>query len=321
MSLGPWEPELWRLDGEDGPAERRTAFELERMVQLTLDAAPPLSRRRRSTWGWAAVAAVVLLGGPTAYGAWQIWEGSKSSAQSPSRVGAPVSAPSQPLPRDDGTSEDAPGQERAAQPAEEPEVEPKREVARPLAPSDAVRRSSPPPRVVTSAPRARRSASAEAEPTAPAERAPALRGWATTSEREPAPRAHESEAAPRRARDLLAEANRLRAGKQWRLAAETYARARKTAEGAEGRHVAAVSEAELRLGFLSDPGGALEAFEAALKAWPRGPLAPEARYGQGAALEALGRAEEAKRVWSSLARDLPRSTPGRKAATSLERLR
>jgi tetratricopeptide (TPR) repeat protein len=111
------------------------------------------------------------------------------------------------------------------------------------------------------------------------------------------PRASETRtkpiAAPRPAveaspRDMLQQANDLRAQRQWLAATQIYEKTLRTFPGRAEAYSATVAAGVLRLDQLGDPKGALALFSSAVRARPRGPLAEEARWGAIQSYRALG---------------------------------
>src|SRR6185369_13044593 len=88
-----------------------------------------------------------------------------------------------------------------------------------------------------------------------------------------APRAPVPEASPR---DMLQQANDLRAQRQWLAATQTYEKTLRTFPGRAEAYSATVAAGVLRLDQLGDPKAALALFSSAVRARPRGPLAEEA---------------------------------------------
>jgi hypothetical protein len=93
------------------------------------------------------------------------------------------------------------------------------------------------------------------------------------------------EASPR---DMLQQANDLRAQHQWLAAMQTYEKTLRTFPGRAEAYSATVAAGVLRLDQLGDPKGALALFTSAVRARPRGPLAEEARWGAIQSHRALG---------------------------------
>jgi hypothetical protein len=88
--------------------------------------------------------------------------------------------------------------------------------------------------------------------------------------------------------DLLALANRLRRGHEWRSADEVYQAVIDRFPGSDAAVVAEIASATLHVEQLKDASGALDGYRRALAARPSGALAEEARWGIVEALRALG---------------------------------
>ena len=102
--------------------------------------------------------------------------------------------------------------------------------------------------------------------------------------------------------DLLALANRLRRGREWRSADEVYRAVIDRFPSSDAAVVAEIASSTLRLEKLGDATGALEGYQRALGARPTGALAEEARWGIVEALRVVGdRAGEATAVKEFLA--------------------
>jgi hypothetical protein len=135
-------------------------------------------------------------------------------------------------------------------------------------------------------------AAVEAPVAAPIETAPAVEPAPVETPRSPEPRAKAApvhaaapEASPR---DMLQQANDLRAQRQWLAAMQIYEKTFHMFPGRAEAYSATVAAGVLRLDQLGDPKGALALFNSAVRARPRGPLAEEARWGVIQAFRALG---------------------------------
>ena len=108
--------------------------------------------------------------------------------------------------------------------------------------------------------------------------------------------------APSRSRDLLDEANRLRAARRWQSAERVYGRVARDYPGSDECYAALIASATLRLEQLDRPEDALAAYKRALAMRPHGDLVEQARYGVAQAQRALGRtAAEIRALRSFLA--------------------
>lgn len=87
--------------------------------------------------------------------------------------------------------------------------------------------------------------------------------------------------------DLLAHANRLRRGREWRSADDVYQAVMARFPGSDAALVAAIASATLHVEQLKDAPGALQGYRRALAARPSGALAEEARWGIVEAQRAL----------------------------------
>src|SRR5262245_32024288 len=145
-------------------------------------------------------------------------------------------------------------------------------------------------------PRAAVEAPVAAPVAAPVEVAPVVEPAVVEAPRAPEPRAKPAAvraAAPAPApetspRDMLQQANDLRAQRQWLAATQIYEKTLRTFPGRAEAYSAMVAAGVLRLDQLGDPKGALALFSSAVRARPRGPLAEEARWGAIQAHRALG---------------------------------
>jgi hypothetical protein len=131
------------------------------------------------------------------------------------------------------------------------------------------------------------AAPVEAAPVeaAPVETAAPPRAQETHAKPSAAVRAPVPETSPR---DMLQQANDLRAQRQWLAATQTYEKTLRTFPGRAEAYSATVAAGVLRLDQLGDPKGALALFSSAVRARPRGPLAEEARWGAIQSHRALG---------------------------------
>src|SRR5579859_6456875 len=89
-------------------------------------------------------------------------------------------------------------------------------------------------------------------------------------------------------RDMLQQANDLRAQHQWLAAMQMYEKTLRTFPGRAEAYSATVAAGMLRLDQLGDPKGALALFTSAIKARPRGALSEEASWGSIQSYRALG---------------------------------
>lgn len=185
--------------------------------------------------------------------------------------------------------------------------------AAPSAPSEA--RSEPTTREAGDAPQPRepREPSLPAEPSAP-EQAPAEAAGDDAPARAPRERARRAPPAP--ARDLLAEANDLRAARSWSSAERRYLEVVRAHPRSPEAHVARVAAADLRLEHLGNARGAAALYRQARS----GRLAGEARFGLARAYRALGDAREADAL-EALLRHHPRSPFSPAAERRLRELR
>ncbi|MDF2692966.1 MAG: hypothetical protein K0S65_1349 [Labilithrix sp.] len=125
--------------------------------------------------------------------------------------------------------------------------------------------------------------SASPEPKAPVVRQPGP----------PPPAKSDREIPPEAASDLLADANRLRATKDWARAAALYERVMSST--ADESYAATVALASLRLEHFDDARGALALYERALSARPTGTLSAQARSGIERCRRALGNEDRSPR--------------------------
>lgn len=105
--------------------------------------------------------------------------------------------------------------------------------------------------------------------------------------------------------DLLAKAQRLRAARDWKGAAQAYqAIVKQYPDTVEGR-MSLISLGAIRLDHLGDAAGGLRSYEAYLKVASRGTLAQEAAYGRIRALRKMGRADQERSALEGFLRDFP----------------
>jgi hypothetical protein len=124
----------------------------------------------------------------------------------------------------------------------------------------------------------------------------------------------------RKAADLLARANRLRAGRRWREAERSYREVMRAHPGSAQAYSATVAAAALRLEQLVDPRGALRLYEQARRQRPRGHLAQEVLFGVAECHRALGAdAAEARALRAFLAAH-PRGPMAARARARLDAL-
>jgi hypothetical protein len=124
----------------------------------------------------------------------------------------------------------------------------------------------------------------------------------------------------RGAQDLLAEANRLRAGRRWRAAERRYRDVIRRFPGTDQAYAATVSAAILRQRQLGDPRGALRLYRATLADRQRSYLRQEAMFGVAECHRALGhRAAEIQALRAYLAA-FPAGPMNARARQRLEQL-
>ena len=114
---------------------------------------------------------------------------------------------------------------------------------------------------------------------------------------------------PPSAGELLESARKLRAQGNTSGAAEAYRRLMAVHPKSAEAHAALLSLAELQLGPLGDPSGALRSYDAYLRSG--GGLAQEARYGRIQALRRLGRAAEEQAAVDEFVKAYPNSVQAR----------
>jgi TolA-binding protein len=88
---------------------------------------------------------------------------------------------------------------------------------------------------------------------------------------------------------MLAEAQALRASREWAAAAAAYERLIASYPASGEARTSLISLGELRLARLGMPAGALDSYSRYLAGSPKGALAEEALYGKARALRALDR--------------------------------
>lgn len=109
----------------------------------------------------------------------------------------------------------------------------------------------------------------------------------------PAPRASADATS---SEDLLLLANRLRARREWRAAAQTYERIVARDDASDERYVAVVALASLQLEHLDRPRSARRLYQTALRLRPTGALSEEASYGVASTYRVEGRDAEERRA-------------------------
>ena len=148
-----------------------------------------------------------------------------------------------------------------------------------------------------------------AEPTTPRQgpsRAPAVRKMAAVSSPSAAAqRGHQVRAAVPM-QDSLERANRLRAERRWREAADAYASV-VAAGPPRAASVAAVAQATLLMGPLHRPAEALAVFRRALVLAPTGPVSDEALYGIATSFRELGNGRAEREALRRLLDERPSS--------------
>jgi tetratricopeptide (TPR) repeat protein len=120
--------------------------------------------------------------------------------------------------------------------------------------------------------------------------------------------------------DSLERANRLRAERRWREAADAYAAVMVDGDP-RSVSVAALARATLLLERLNRPREALVLFRRALTLAPTGPLSDEALYGIAASFRALGNEAEERGALERLLADHPSTPLRRRAEDRLSELR
>jgi hypothetical protein len=100
-------------------------------------------------------------------------------------------------------------------------------------------------------------------------------------------------------RDLLEQANRMRAARRWRDAERLYARVAREYAGSDEAYVALIASATLRLEHTGRAQDALAMYRRALALRPRGDLVEQVRYGIAEAHRALAEPEQEARALRS----------------------
>jgi hypothetical protein len=118
------------------------------------------------------------------------------------------------------------------------------------------------------------------------------------------------------AADMLATARKLRSQGNSAGAAEAYRKLMLTHPRSAEANAAQLSLAELQLGPLGDPNGALRSYDTYLRSG--GGLSQEARYGRIMALRRLGRAAEERAAIEEFVRTYPSSVQARALKQKLE---
>jgi hypothetical protein len=126
---------------------------------------------------------------------------------------------------------------------------------------------------------------------------------------ETAPAVRHTPARPPRevARDLLAEANRLRGQRSFREADRTYGLVVRAEPSSREAYVARIASASLKLEHLGDPSGAVRLYQQALRAGSNGALAAEAQYGLARGYRRLGQTEAERRTLAIVVARYPSS--------------
>jgi hypothetical protein len=122
-------------------------------------------------------------------------------------------------------------------------------------------------------------------------------------------------------RDLLQQANDLRAQHQWLGATELYEKTVRMFPGGAEAYSATVAAGMLHLDQLGDPKGALALFSSAIRARPRGSLAEEARWGAIQSHRALGDRIAEKAALQEFVTSYPQSLLALRAIARLRELR
>jgi len=119
------------------------------------------------------------------------------------------------------------------------------------------------------------------------------------------------------AAELLAEAQALRAARDWQGAAAAYGAIVDSHGGSTEARSAAISAATIRLDHLGDPRGALRMFDGYLARHGAGALAQEAAWGRCRALRALGREAEELRALEAFVAAYPGALEADRARSRL----
>lgn len=122
---------------------------------------------------------------------------------------------------------------------------------------------------------------------------------------------------PATAAEMLAKARAARAQGNPKEAAEGYRRLMSVHPKSAEAHAALLSLAELQLGPLGDPGGALKSYDAYLRGGG-GAVAQEARYGRILALRRLGRSAEERAAIDEFVKAYPNSVQARALRAKVE---
>jgi TolA-binding protein len=149
---------------------------------------------------------------------------------------------------------------------------------------------------------------------------PSPRNVQETASQNERPTDLEAQQTPALDKNLLAEARRCRAAKDWVCAAENYSLAISKLPGSNEALVATVALAELELEQLDKPEAALAHYNDYLRTAPRGVLASEAMYGRCRTLSTLGRLSDEKSSLKTLVETFPDSPYARSARSRLEYL-
>jgi tetratricopeptide (TPR) repeat protein len=137
----------------------------------------------------------------------------------------------------------------------------------------------------------------------------------------PPPRDFAPRPAPVVARDLLAEANRLRGQRRFGDADRAYRLVIRTEPRGREAYVARIASASLKLEHLGDPAGAARLYRQALGAGSSGALAAEAQYGLARSYRRLGQAEAESRALALVVSRYPSSAYASAAQRRLAELR
>jgi TolA-binding protein len=118
---------------------------------------------------------------------------------------------------------------------------------------------------------------------------------------------------------LFAQANALRRTGDVRKAIDLYQVLRQRFPDSDQAHLSALSQGDLLLGE-GESAKAVAAYDAYLRAVPRGALTEEALFGKARGLGLLGQRREERQTWEELARRFPRSAYHPAAARRLKEL-